>query len=72
MQPTGDNGFKETRRVDRVREGLALDPLIVNFHGIPIEFPRIPRIPDESRGSISPCSPRGTTELTFSSRVSWG
>ncbi len=43
-----------------------------NFHGIPTEFPRIQRIPDGSRGSISPCSPRGTTKLTFSSRVSWG
>ena len=56
------------------REGLALYPLIVRHRStdFPWIFHGIQRIPDGSRGSISPCSLQGKTQLTFSSRVSWG
>ena len=59
-----------SRRIERMRTECVYQGVVylgsVNspsqVHGFPMNFQEIP---DGSRGSISPCFPRGRTELTF-------
>ncbi len=72
--PTDSVRIPSRFRRSFVRVTLRRDSMGIpwKIHGISMEFPWIPRIPDGFRVSISPCSQCTRAELTSLSRTSFG